>query len=96
MWNSPNRSCCQVWSSPRQFHAEKILIKSVQHGKLHTCVVQRETLLSNFRGLGRVYSSQTARTSNGATVSALIKRVEPWTMKRDIVRFLQQCATPTQ
>jgi hypothetical protein len=51
--------------------------------------------LSNIHGLGQIYSRQTAETSRGATVKALIQRIEPWVAKRDmarIVRFLQVCA----
>jgi len=61
-----------------------------------TCApVQRTTPLSNIHGLGQIYSRQTAEASRGSTVKALIQRIEPWIMKRDIgriARFLQLCA----
>lgn len=59
------------------------------------CAVQRTTPLSNIHGLGQIYSRQTAEACRGATVKALIQRIEPWVVKRDagrVARFLQHCA----
>jgi len=59
------------------------------------CAVQRTTPLSSIQGLGQVYSRQTAEASRGSTVKALLQRIEPWILKKDvghITRFLQHCA----